>query len=246
MVNYFIRLDDLCPTNDRSKWQRFFDLFDRYNIKPLIAVIPDNKDPKLQITEPDPNFWDWVRSLQDKGYILAMHGYEHKYITDKPGMMKYNYRSEFAGLPLSIQEAKIKEAQQIFDREQVKTEVFIAPAHSFDKNTLLAIKRNSTVKVISDGLLDVPYEKDGFKWVPVQLAEAMEKENGTWTFNYHPETTRDVKFKELEAFIEKHHDKFGDFKKLQYVDYTLARYLTETFKINKRWFKRTAKAYLKK
>lgn len=48
-AKYLIRLDDACPTFSLAKWQRFFNLFDKYGIKPIIAVIPDCKDKSLQI-----------------------------------------------------------------------------------------------------------------------------------------------------------------------------------------------------
>lgn len=48
-AKYIIRLDDVCPTMDISKWNKIESLVDKYKIKPIVAVIPDNKDIELKI-----------------------------------------------------------------------------------------------------------------------------------------------------------------------------------------------------
>jgi hypothetical protein len=230
MLQYLIRLDDLCPTNDLQKWERFFKLFDRYEIKPIIAVIPDNQDPKLNACGSfNPDYWQMVRQLQNKGYTIGMHGFEHRYQNKNSGLFKLNKRSEFAGLALHTQEAKIKAAVKIFKRENVQASLFIAPAHTFDTNTLIALVRNSEIQTISDGLLKSPYTRLGFRWIPVQLPEATVKANNTWTFNYHPETCSDEAFYKLEEFIAKYHTRFVSISDLNYKTYTLMDYLTEQY-----------------
>lgn len=49
MRKYLIRLDDACPTMDAKKWQRIEDVFDTYGIRPMVGIIPANKDPKQNI-----------------------------------------------------------------------------------------------------------------------------------------------------------------------------------------------------
>ncbi len=245
MVQYLIRLDDLCPTNDLKKWERFFNLFDQYNIKPIIAVIPDNRDPKLKACGIDnPGYWPLVRKLQAKNYVIGMHGFEHLYQTRHSGVLKLNPRSEFAGLPLYIQEAKINAASTIFNRENVRPSVFVAPAHSFDSNTLLALASSSDIKIISDGFLNSPYIKSGFKWIPVQLPEATAKVAGTWTFNYHPETCTNEAFYKLEKFIKKHHQSFVLLSDLTYNIYSGRDYFTEHFNIYRRLLRKCGKTQL--
>lgn len=245
MVKYLIRLDDLCPTNNLKKWEKFFDLFDQYDIKPVIAVIPDNQDPKLKLCGSyNPNYWSLVRQLQAKNYVIGMHGFEHFYQTNDSGIFKINRRSEFAGLPLHVQEAKIKAADSIFKRENVYTPLFVAPAHAFDHNTILALKNYSDVRIISDGLLKEPYIKSGFKWIPVQLSEATLKTSGTWTFNFHPETCPDEAFYKLKTFIEKHHKNFISLNELTYKPYTLTDRFTEHCIIYYRLLRRVGKSQI--
>ena len=59
MSQYILRLDDASDYMDIKKWQRMEELLDRYGIKPLVGVIPDNRDSSLIDTyEQDPEFWD--------------------------------------------------------------------------------------------------------------------------------------------------------------------------------------------
>lgn len=242
MVQYLIRLDDLCPTNNLKKWERFFKLFDQYGIKPIIAVIPNNRDPKLgNCGSHNPDYWNLVRKLQRKKYALAMHGFEHQYITRNSGLFKLNERSEFAGLPLHIQQQKINVARSVFEREKIETSIFVAPAHTFDFNTLTALKTCSTIRIISDGLLSTPYIRRGFKWIPVQLPEATLKQKDTWTFNYHPETCTDDAFRKLENFIVQHHQNFVSIEEVKFRPYRLSDFLKEKYQVYKRLIRKFLK-----
>ncbi|MBO4242737.1 MAG: DUF2334 domain-containing protein [Clostridiales bacterium] len=48
-VNYpiVVRLEDICPTMDLDKFALYKNFFDETGIKPLLCIVPDNKDPKL-------------------------------------------------------------------------------------------------------------------------------------------------------------------------------------------------------
>jgi len=140
------------------------------------------------------------------------------------------------------QKEKIRKAAEIFKRENINPTVFIAPAHTFDRNTLLALHEYTNIKIISDGLLKSPYVRFGFNWVPVQLSEVEQKTKYTWTFNYHPETCSDKTFAELEIFIEKNHHLFVSLDDLDFSNYTWADALAEKYCI----YKRLARDYAQK
>ena len=42
---YLIRLDDACPTMDWGKWRRMERILDKYKVKPMVGIIPENNDP---------------------------------------------------------------------------------------------------------------------------------------------------------------------------------------------------------
>ena len=73
---YLIRLDDSCETQDQAKWNRIEKLFDKLNIKPIVAVIPDNCDNSLKKNSFNDNYWKLVESWENKGWTIALHGYQ--------------------------------------------------------------------------------------------------------------------------------------------------------------------------
>jgi predicted deacetylase len=144
---------------DKKKWDKIEQLLDRYNIKPIVAVIPNNEDPKQMIDEPDNLFWDKVRDWQAKGWDIALHGYKHVYtVFNNGGLVPINKKSEFAGLPYEVQEEKIREGIEIFRRHDIEPNIWVAPSHTFDKNTLKALKDHTNIKIISDGIALNPYK----------------------------------------------------------------------------------------
>jgi len=55
-ASYLIRLDDACSEMDSERWQRVEEVLDEFNIKPIIAVVPDNQDSDLRRQSIDPGF----------------------------------------------------------------------------------------------------------------------------------------------------------------------------------------------
>ena len=64
---------------DREKWARIESILDSKNIKPIVAVIPNNQDENLKIDREDKYFWKSVRKWQKKDWEIALHGYRHEY-----------------------------------------------------------------------------------------------------------------------------------------------------------------------
>lgn len=209
-AQYIIRLDDASEYMDYTKWTPYFELFDQYKIIPIIAVIPFNKDPKMLNKNPDCSFWNKVRDWHNKGYRIAMHGYEHVYSTSNSGLVGINKRSEFAGIPLEKQIEMLSKSYQKFVDEKITPEIFVAPAHSFDRNTIRALKRATRIRYISDGYYLNVIRKDGLNWIPQQLWEPKEKTKGVWTLCYHPETSNLRHYEEVSKFIQKHSKGFTD------------------------------------
>ena len=208
MVGYIIRLDDASPTMNRRRWSHVFKVLDRYNIKPIVAVIPNNRDKKMMIDEHDEHFWDSVRAWQDSGYAIALHGYTHIYTSKSRGIVPMNTQSEFAGVDIDIQREKIQKGCAIFKKENIKFNIWVAPAHSFDNNTLKVLKEETPIDIVSDGVSFYPYNEKNFFWIPQQTWRFKDKKSGIWTICMHPNTMSELKFKEFEDFIEKNSDKF--------------------------------------
>ena len=222
MNQYLIRLDDACPTMNREKWGRMEDLLGKYNIKPMVGVIPHNEDPKQQIDSVDANFWNKVHQWEDKGWAIALHGYNHCYSSDGglKGLNPMWSRSEFAGLPLEEQRVKIKEGIAIMREHDVNPKYFFAPSHTFDENTLEALRSESYIRMISDTIGFRPYIFGDFTFIP-QIAGHCVKIPlpGIYTFCFHPNTMSDNAFSRLEQFLQHNSHKFVSFSELQQGNY---------------------------
>jgi len=207
-TKYIIRLDDACPTMNRTNWNRIEVLLDSYKIKPIVAVIPNNQDEKLMTDDEDDTFWDKVNMWQKKKWEIALHGYEHKYATEAPSLVPINNYSEFAGIPLEVQEQKIREGMAIFKSHNVSTRLWVAPAHSFDENTIKALKSESDITIISDGIAFSPYSEYNMYWIPQQFWKFRKMPFGTWTSCFHPDDMKDKDFIRLENFLKDNATKF--------------------------------------
>lgn len=190
---------------------------DRYNVKAIIAVVPDNDDCNLKIDAPDDSFWSTAQSWSRNGHEIALHGYDHVYITDSGGMNPIHQRSEFAGVSLSVQIDKIKKGYEILSRNGLVPNVFVAPSHTFDENTLTALKANTSIKVISDTFALSAYLKNDFVFLPQQFGGVRSIPIGMITFCYHPNTMTENSFEALEYFIKENAHKFIAFTEIDLI-----------------------------
>ena|SRR2546426_977090 len=184
-ANYLLRFDDICPTMNWEVWREIEDVLVHADIRPILGVVPKNQDRELWFDEPRADFWPRVRSWQARGGTIGLHGFEHRYVTRESGLVGLNRRSEFAGVPAAEQEVKLRHAVDIFRSEQVRPEVWIAPAHSFDETTITILK-GLDIGVISDGFYLSPHrDKNGMLWIPQQIWSFRARPFGLWTICYH-------------------------------------------------------------
>lgn len=188
-ARYLIRLDDASHHMDRSRWERVERVLDAHDVKPIVAVIPDNRDPKLMIEPGDPGFWERVRSWVAKDWTVALHGLTHlMHATQDEPILPFYRRSEFAGLALEEQAAKIRVAWRLFLAQGIEPQVWVAPAHSFDLLTLEALRRETPIRLISDGIAWDSYQEHDLYWIPQQLWALRARPWGLWTVCLHPNT----------------------------------------------------------
>ena len=161
-----VRIDDITSDMDWNSFLAMKEILNELNIKPLIGVVPDNRDPLLRCGEAKQDFWNTIRELQKQGWTIAMHGYQHEYVTKQGGLFPLNHFSEFAGLSLEEQITKIRKGREIFIQHNISTEVFMAPGHSYDKNTIRALRDNG-FRYITDGYGFQPYQYLGITFLPI-------------------------------------------------------------------------------
>ena len=212
-MTYFMRLDDACEKRNIPNWERMEALLDRYGIAPLVGIIPHCEDPDMEGFPVDPSFWDetvsrWVR----KGWVFALHGWNHVCITDQGGLNPAQKRSEFAGVPLEVQKQKISDGVRVFREHGIEPAVFFAPSHTFDENTLEALKACSEIRIISDTIASKPYTKYGFTFIPQQSGVVRKLPFDTITVCYHPSVMREADFQRLAAFLAENGKQFKSFE----------------------------------
>jgi predicted deacetylase len=207
---YLVRLDDASEYLEQKKWDQIEIILDRYAIKPIVGVIPNNRDPKLvSMRETDHLFWEKVVKWQKKGWTIAMHGFDHVYITKEGGINPVNNKSEFAGVSLEMQIQKINSAWKIFESHNIEPKIFFAPSHTYDLNTLIALKSETPIRIISDSVANDSYCENGFYFIPQQIGHARKLPFRIVTFCLHPNIMSEEDFEKMERFFKKNKKAIG-------------------------------------
>ena len=200
---YIIRLDDACETMDLERWEKIELILDELDVKPIVAVIPNNKDESLFFRNKIDTFWELIRSWQEKGWNIALHGYEHKYhkINRKDQYLPLYDRSEFACLNKKKQANKIIKGINIFKDKNITTKIWVAPSHSFDETTVSVIKDHTDIKFISDGMSLFPFTRNKMTYIPQQLWVPFKFPFGVWTICLHPNNMNDIQINQFKKSI---------------------------------------------
>lgn len=193
-----IRLDDITPDMDFVKFNKIRGVLDAARVKPLIGVVPYSRDENLRIEKPHEDFAQLLKELEDAGWLIALHGYNHLYTSKNKGIFPLNNFSEFAGVDYDKQYMMINEGLSQLREWGVNPVMFMAPGHTFDKNTLKALKANNITK-ITDGFGEYPYIRDGITFYPIskKRSECISDKEGYSTYVLHTNTMND---KSMEAF----------------------------------------------
>lgn len=201
-----VRLDDITPDMDWERFLKFKELLDCYQIQPLIGVVPDNRDENLKGKEETghPEFWDYIGKLKDRGWTIAMHGCRHTYTTKKGGLFPLNHFSEFAGISYERQLEMLLEGKRLLREKGIETDLFMAPAHSYDKNTLKALKQ-AGFRALTDGFGSSPYKWQDMIFYPIsfQLKRSFRRKDGYTTMVVHTGTVSDKDLERYHAYFQK-------------------------------------------
>lgn len=202
-----MRLDDACPTMHHDNWHRMEALLDKYDVKPIVGVIPENHDPEFSWAE-DESFWERVQNWQQKGWVIAQHGLYHVYQAEKPKCVyfqrSHSIHTEWAGITEQEQIAMMQKGKSILLEHGVKPAAFFAPAHTFDTATVNACKKTDSNWFVSDGYALRAYQKAGVVFLPSICDGPFQmKFSGVYTFVAHPSKMNEAAFKCWEKFLAK-------------------------------------------
>jgi hypothetical protein len=204
MAKYYFRLDDLCPEMDMGKYLTCLEIFQKHLIAPLVGVIPENRDATLRRAPFDPDFWETISRLSDeKKIVIAQHGLYHQYVkSNKAWHYKYGIglNTEFAGLPYHVQLGKLTLGRTLLSDHGIDTDIFMPPNHSFDRETLRAL-RAAGFRYLSDGIGLYPYRRCGIIFLPQISGKPRRMPVGSTTICIHPNTMNAVDFDRLDKFL---------------------------------------------
>ena len=204
-----IRLDDIAENMNWDLMEKSERLFDKYKIKPVLGVIPNNKDKELLSYPKKNNFWDVVRNWKNKGWRIAMHGFTHVYDkdTEKKDYFGYGGRSEFCGHSLEVQTEKIRKGLKKFKEENIEVKSFFAPNHTYDLNTFRALKSFGINEII-DGYGLMPYLDKDIKFIPQLFYKVYALPFGIQSTQIHLNYWKQKDFDIFEEFVKKNKENF--------------------------------------
>lgn len=179
------------------------DLLDRYGIKPLLGVVPLNTDSNLMVNDPYTDFLTLMHSCKNSGWTIAMHGTHHLYDSTAKGIVTKRPKSEFAGKSLEDQISLLDEGKKKMAADGLDTDIFFAPGHSYDRNTLFALRKVG-FNTISDGRAHGNYRWKDIDFVPMRYFSSVTEPGGQiTTLCFHLNNMSAQAFDRTEKYIKK-------------------------------------------
>jgi len=206
-ARYLFRMDDITPTMDWGRFWALLRLFQRNRVKPLLGIVPDNKDPKLDIQKAEPQFWETMRLLVERDLVeIAQHGYQHilspisgrALVSHRSG--PHVERSEFVGCSFQDQVERIQKGREILQVHGLSTDNWFSPNHSFDLTTLNALK-TAGFRAVSDGIALFPHKFRGLVFVPQQLWRPTWAPTGVFTICLHSNEITNQEIQAIRQFL---------------------------------------------
>lgn len=209
-TRFLIRFDDVCPT---MSWEKFYIVKSRLevlNIKSILGVVPECRDPNLNVDDECAEFFDRVRCWKKYGDTIAQHGTYHVYDTDSAGILGINTRSEFAGHDYVTQFERMQHGKHILINEDVWEPYFMAPAHSFDETTIQVLA-DLGFQALTDGYGFYPYTHGSIVMVPQLTSKPFKIGFGYSTICLHINSMTHHEIERLLNFVTLYADRFVDF-----------------------------------
>jgi predicted deacetylase len=179
----------------------------KYDIPAVLGVIPDNKDETIKIgNRAEYEYVDELRELEQAGWEIAQHGYQHLQNTDNGGILNLNQASEFAGRSYDDQKADIENGREILTDYGFNPVTFIPPWHSYDSDTLKALEESS-FDILSDGMFLYPRRVGSLLQLPQILwsvpsrLRVLDQIASVYTICLHPQSVTEDDMEFLELFF---------------------------------------------
>ncbi len=233
-----VRLDDITIDMNWDHYKRVERILDAAGICPIVGVVPCCEDDNLNrmtdsedwsrearaaIPEDETAWMEFLKGLKDKGWVIALHGYKHVYTTKHMGLFPVNRFSEFAGVPYYAQLNMIKDGIRQLKEWNIETDIFMAPGHTYDRNTLRALAAAGITRM-TDGFGRNPYKRvvknsgrlDAIKFYPISVrtADCTSDKEGYTTYVLHCNTMTEDDIESFKRLIDDNRDHFIDYTEL--------------------------------
>ena len=214
-----VRLDDITPDMDYDKFYKMKQLLDTYQIKPLVGVVPFNEDKNLMRNPKKEDFAGFLQELVKEGWVVALHGYQHVYTTGKGGLFPLNHFSEYVGIPFAKQNQMIAKGKEQLINWGMDTDIFMAPAHTFDGNTLKALRENG-FRYVTDGFGKCPYIRKGLVFLPIAMkqSDCYKQTDAYTTLVFHTNSMEEKDFERYQRMFEEKKDSFISYAEYRRVE----------------------------
>jgi len=176
-------------------------------------VIPDNHDPELMVSLPDPEFWERVRTMEAAGATIAMHGYRHLCTSRGKSLIGWHRETEFAGVSEREQQEWVRAGLKILRGNGLTPRLFVAPRRGLDRGTISALASEG-LGTISEGFALVPYVQDGITFIPQQLSAPVWRAEGLWTIGISSNTATNTTLGMLGEFLRRNSEQLTCFDRV--------------------------------
>jgi len=101
--------------------------------------------------------------------------------------------------------------RKVLCEHRLETDIFMPPGHSYDLNTLKAMKECG-FRFLSDGRSFHPYEKEGIRCIPASSAYRLHFNRGVLTICIHSNTENERSFLRTREYLKENRKKVIDFQ----------------------------------
>ncbi|WP_350562222.1 DUF2334 domain-containing protein [Psychrobacter sp. CAL346-MNA-CIBAN-0220] len=240
MSKYLMRFDDITADMDWDKFLSIKKVLEKYNIYSVLGVVPNNEDPVLKIKPSlsEEQFFLKVKEYKEYGDTIAQHGTHHTLQKTKSfGLLDIGVWSEFSERSYDEQLSNLSIGKKILEKYEVWQPYFMAPYHTFDINTLKALK-SLDFKAITDGYGFYPYQVEGITFVPQLVTNPVRLiPFGIQTFCIHTNNMDQASLDSLISFINKNHNSFISFEEALDIEVPNKYFKSVTYKTSKELIK---------
>lgn len=203
-AKYLVRLDDASESMDFDKWSQVEQVLRSQSIKPIVGLIPMNRDHTVMRGNPNSRLYrQTISRWRSYGWSFAMHGTTHEMqATGDTLIFPVKRRLEQANQPIEAYEELLSKAYNRLKDLGVDVKLWISPGHAITQERVELIHKTLSIDIFSDGYSIRPISKYGVKWLPCQLSSLRWRPFGLWTACLHPNTMSRATISYLATSVE--------------------------------------------